>query len=125
MMSACPPNQLCQPADWRRDSGARPKNRSRLSLLLATAEDTCAARSDEADLRARYRHACDRRRVADVLVVASTVGVLHRVHRGTTHPRPAIPLHTVLVVVVACLETGLSMRPPPEVIPTTARHVEG
>merc|ERR1719215_170071 len=77
------------------------------SLLLAAAEDTRAPGRDEADLLPGHRRARDGRRVAHVLVVASSVRVLHRIHRGAANLRPAIPLHSVLVEVVARLEHRL------------------
>jgi hypothetical protein len=45
--------------------------------------------------------------VTDVLVVTTTVGVLHGVHRHTTHARPRVALGLVLVVRSAGLEERL------------------
>jgi len=45
--------------------------------------------------------------MTNVLVVTSSVGMLHRVHGHTTHLGPAVPLHTVLVVGVSSLKHGL------------------
>merc|ERR1719258_22703 len=48
------------------------------------------------------------------------------IHCRTAHFGPAIALHTVLVgKLFPAFNTGLSMRPPPATIPTTARHVDG
>merc|ERR1719409_2252896 len=56
--------------------------------LLAAAQLSSAARGDEADLLAGHGVAADRGRVADVLVVTSTVGVLDGVHGDATGLRP-------------------------------------
>merc|ERR1719386_165623 len=48
-----------------------------------------------------------RGRVADVLVVASAMRVLDRVHRHTAHLRPGVALHTVLVEVRSGLQDRL------------------
>ncbi len=55
------------------------------------ADASSAARGDEANLLAGRCVAAHRGRVADVLVVAATVGVLHGVHGHTTH------LHTQII----------------------------
>mmetsp|Transcript_26543 Transcript_26543/g.36281 ORF Transcript_26543/g.36281 Transcript_26543/m.36281 type:complete len:268 (+) Transcript_26543:40-843(+) len=76
-------------------------------VLVATTQDTCAAGSDEANLRTRARVARNRRGVAHVLVVTSSVRVLNRVHRRTADLRPGVALHPVLVEVVASLQHRL------------------
>merc|ERR1719188_1343512 len=80
-----------------------------LSLLLALAalEQTSAARCDQAHLRSGRSVAAAGRRVADVLVVASSVRVLNGVHGGTADLGPAVALDAVLVVVVASLQHRL------------------
>lgn len=42
-----------------------------------------------------------------MLMVTTTVGMLHRVHGNTTHLRPAVTLHLVLVVGTTGLQDGL------------------
>ena len=54
-----------------------------LDLLLASLVQTGAARRNEADLHPRRSAAADGGGVPDVLVVASAVRVLDRVHRHT------------------------------------------
>jgi len=76
-------------------------------LLLASAEDTGAAGGDEADLLSWHGVAGHGGGMADVLMVTTTVRMLHGVHGGTSDPRPAVALHLVLVVVVAGLQHGL------------------
>lgn len=48
--------------------------------------------------------------MADVLVVTSSVRMVHGVHGHAAHPGPAVPLHAELVVGVAGLEQRL-LRP--------------
>ena len=45
--------------------------------------------------------------VTNMLMVTTTVGMLHRVHSHTTHFRPAVPLGLVLVVGTTSLQHGL------------------
>ena len=63
--------------------------------------------SDETDLLAGGSITADSGGVTNVLVVTSSVGMLHRVHGHTTDLRPAVPLHAVLVVRVTSLQHGL------------------
>jgi len=76
---------------------------------------TSAASSDETDLLSR--HACTARScwVTNVLVVTTTVRVLHRVHRTPADLWPAVALDAVLVECAASLHDWL-------VETTTARH---
>lgn len=53
------------------------------------------------------RVALDGRGVTDVLMVTTTVGMLHRVHRHTTDIGPAVALRLVLMVRVTSSEEGL------------------
>lgn len=78
-----------------------------LLLGLATTNASGAARSDETDLATGARASLDRRRVTDVLVVTTSVGMLNRVHGDTTHHRPAVPLGLVLVVGASGLQHRL------------------
>lgn len=67
-----------------------------LFLLLADAPEAAgAAGGDEADLLTGGRETVGRGRVPDVLVVTTTEGVLHGVHRHTTHVGPLVALHAV------------------------------
>lgn len=50
-----------------------------------------------------------------MLMVTSSVGMLHGVHAHTTHLGPGVPLHLVLVVGSTGLQQGL-------VYPASARH---
>jgi hypothetical protein len=75
--------------------------------LLDTAQAARAAGGDETDLLTGGRVTADRRRVTDMLVVTTTVGVLHRVHGHTTDLGPLVALDAVLVVGTASLEDRL------------------
>lgn len=67
--------------------------RRRLFLLRADAPQAAgAAGGDETDLLTGRRKAVGRRGVPDVLVVTTTEGVLHGVHRHTTHVGPLVAL---------------------------------
>merc|ERR1740123_1444972 len=83
----------------------------RRSLPLASAEDTRAARGDEADLLSRLRSPRNGRRMGHVLVISSSVGVLHRVHTDAADLRPGVALHAVLVEIPARLQDGLVHAP--------------
>ena len=74
------------------------------SLASKTTSSPC---SNETDLLARGSITADSGGVTNVLVVTSSVGMLHRVHGHTTDLRPAVPLHAVLVVRVTSLQHGL------------------
>eukprot|EP00303_Exanthemachrysis_gayraliae_P003916 CAMPEP_0206004230 /NCGR_PEP_ID=MMETSP1464-20131121/3840_1 /ASSEMBLY_ACC=CAM_ASM_001124 /TAXON_ID=119497 /ORGANISM="Exanthemachrysis gayraliae, Strain RCC1523" /LENGTH=348 /DNA_ID=CAMNT_0053377633 /DNA_START=162 /DNA_END=1204 /DNA_ORIENTATION=- len=80
-----------------------------LELLegLLAAEPARAPGRDEAGLAAGRRVPLARGRVANVLVVATTVRVLHWVHGHAAHLGPRVALHAVLVVGAAGLEEGL------------------
>ena len=73
---------------------------SRRSFLrLHTSADTSSATSrNETDLLSGARATAASRRLTNVLVVTSSVGVIHRVHAHTAHLRPLIALHSELVV---------------------------
>mmetsp|Transcript_3137 Transcript_3137/g.19348 ORF Transcript_3137/g.19348 Transcript_3137/m.19348 type:complete len:324 (+) Transcript_3137:370-1341(+) len=45
--------------------------------------------------------------MANVLMVTTTMGMLHRVHCHTSNLGPAVPLHLVLVVCVSCFQQWL------------------
>ena len=82
---------------------------SGLSLLelLSTTEQTGTPGCNETNLLSRHSWACHGGRMANVLVISSSVRVLHRVHCRTSHLWPAVALHTVLVVIVASLQHRL------------------
>jgi hypothetical protein len=75
--------------------------------LASTTETTSATGSNETDLGSRRSVASNSGRVADVLVVTSSVRVLNGVHGNTTDARPAVSLGLVLVVLTTGLEDGL------------------
>lgn len=45
--------------------------------------------------------------MTNVLVVTTAVRMLHRIHRNTTNLRPTVPLHSVFVVCISCLQHRL------------------
>lgn len=68
----------------------------RLFLLRADAPQAAsAAGRDEPNLLTRGRETVGRGWVTDVLMVTTTEGVLHRVHRHTTNVGPLITLDAV------------------------------
>lgn len=75
--------------------------------LDASPVATRAAGGNETNLLTRGVVTGHGGRVADVLMVTTTVGVLHRVHGHTTHLGPLVPLHLVLVVSNTSLQDGL------------------
>lgn len=83
------------------------------SLLLvwlnhgSTPHATSAACSNETNLLTRRAITAHRGGMTDVLMVTTTVGMLHRVHGHTTNHRPAVTLSLVLVVGNAGLKQGL------------------
>ena len=77
---------------------------------MALAPSTSAPRGDLAGLGTGRSVAADGGGVANVLVVASSVGVVHGVHGHAAHSGPAVPLDAELVVGVAGLEQWL-LRP--------------
>merc|ERR1719231_556643 len=83
-------------------------NHSLLELLALTAtEDTGAAGGDETDLLTRGSGTADGGRVANVLMVTTTVGMLDGIHRDTTHLGPGVALDLVLMEVATSLEDRL------------------
>lgn len=75
--------------------------------LLGARDTTGTAGGDETDLLTRGGVPPDGRSVTDVLVVTTTVRVVHGVHGHTTDLRPAVPLGLVLVVSATGLQHGL------------------
>lgn len=78
-----------------------------LGITLSTTDPTGTTGSDETDLTTGGGASLDGRSLTDVLMVTTTVGMLHRVHGHTTHLRPAVALHLVLVVGTTGLQDGL------------------
>jgi hypothetical protein len=74
---------------------------------LLAAQTTSAASSNETDLLAGRSIAADGGGVANVLVVTTSVGMLHGVHSHTTNLGPAVALGLVLVVGASGLQHGL------------------
>ena len=97
---------------------------SALLLASTTLQQTSAARSDQTNLGTR--RACTRNSgwVANVLVISSSVRVLHGVHGRTTDLWPRVALTRYLWKLLPAFKMGLSPRPPPATIPTCARHCE-
>jgi hypothetical protein len=91
-----------------------------------TAQTTRPPGCNETHLLPGRRVPPHRTRVTDMLVVTTSVGMLHGVHRHTPHLRPAVPLHLVLVVRVSGLQHRLlrpaSARHLPHHRPAPARH---
>ncbi len=75
--------------------------------LLGTAETTGTTGSDQTDLATSRRISPDGRGRTNMLVITTTVGMVHRVHGHTTHTWPAVTLGLVLVVGSAGLEERL------------------
>ena len=76
-------------------------------ILLSTANSSGSPGGDETDLATGARSALHRRRLADVLMVSTTVRMLDGVHGHTAYLRPAVALGLVLVVGASGLQHGL------------------
>ena len=76
-------------------------------LLLGAGTRTGAAGSNHTNLLSRHSGACAGGRMSNVLVISTTVRVLHRVHGNTTSLWPRVPLDAVLVEGTASLEQRL------------------
>ena len=76
-------------------------------LLDATTQTTSAASGNETDLLTGRATATNGGGVSDVLVVATTVGVINGVHCNTTNLGPLVTLGPVLVAGAAGLGDGL------------------
>lgn len=74
---------------------------------LGSSNSSGSTGSNQTDLLTRRRIAAARRRVTNVLVVTTSVRVVHRIHGHTTHAWPAVALHSVLVVGTASLQHRL------------------
>ena len=97
----------------RRQNGnsKKPKLRPRLAclllVLLSSTVATSAAGSDQTSLLSGRAGALHGGRVSNVLMVSSSVGVLHRVTCHTTDGGPALPLGLGGVVGGTSLQEGL------------------
>merc|ERR1719323_284462 len=60
-----------------------------------------------------------------MLVIATTVWMLHRVLGRTPHLGQQLRFTLYLWKLLPALSTGLSIRPPPAAMPMTPRHVDG
>lgn len=75
--------------------------------LLAARDTTRTTGGNETDLLTRRSVPPDGRGVTDVLVVTTTVRMVHRIHGHTTDTRPAVLLGLVLEVGTTSFEDGL------------------
>ncbi len=81
-----------------------PALRSHLILrLLRTTEQTGSSGSDETSLLTLSRISGDRRSLADMLMVTTTVRMVHRVHGNTTSLGPRVALDGELMLSTRCL----------------------
>ena len=94
-------------------------------LLDATTQTTSAAGGDETDLLTGRATAANSGGVANVLMVATTVGVINGVHSDTTNLGPLVALVLYLWQAWPAMETGLSRRPPPAMSSAPRRAERG
>jgi len=78
-----------------------------LGDLSGTSDETGSSGGDETDLGSGRRVSAASRGISDMLMVSSSEGMLDGVHGNTTHLRPAVALHLVLVVRTTSLEKRL------------------
>jgi len=78
-----------------------------LDNCLGSTETTSAPGSNETDLLTRGVVSVGGGGVTNVLMVTTTVGVIHGIHRHTTHARPLVAPGLVLVVGTSGLQQGL------------------
>lgn len=71
--------------------------------LLSTAEQTRPSRGNETGLLTLDGVPRDGRRLTDMLVVTTTVGMVNGVHGNTTSPGPAVALGSELDCVSVCM----------------------
>jgi hypothetical protein len=72
-----------------------------------TSDTTSTSGGDETNLLTGNHVTSDTRRVTDVLVVSSSVGMLDGVHGNTTNNGPSVLLDSELVVSTSSLQDGL------------------
>ena len=78
-----------------------------LDVLLSSPDSAGPPGGDETDLPTGRGAPLDRRRLADMLMVAAAVGMLDGVHGHAADLGPAVALRLVLVVGAASLQHGL------------------
>jgi len=81
--------------------------KSKLLILLSSAQDTCTAGSNQTNLLSRGGTSRDRGGVTNVLMITSSVRMLDGIHGHTTHLRPVVTLHSELMEIVSGLENWL------------------
>merc|ERR1712006_62196 len=74
---------------------------------LSSSDSSGSSGSDETDLLSSAGSPPDGGGLANVLMVTTTVGMLHGVHGNTTNLGPAVPLDFVFVVSTTSLQDGL------------------
>merc|ERR1719369_1766611 len=74
---------------------------------LSSPDPTSPPGSNQTDLATSTGSSLHSGGLSNMLVVTSSVGMLHRVHSNTTHLWPAVPLNLVLVVASASLQHRL------------------
>jgi len=74
---------------------------------LGSSDSSGSTGSDQTDLLSWWRIATASRRVTNVLVITTSVRMVHRIHGHTTHAWPAVALHLVLVEGTASLQHRL------------------
>jgi len=78
-----------------------------LVINFSTSNPTRPPGCDQTELSARWCASLDGGSLSDVLMVATSVRVLHRVHGHTTHLGPAVAFRLVFVVRTSSLQDGL------------------
>merc|ERR1719371_3331 len=78
-----------------------------VGVLLSTTDPTSPSGGDQTDLLSGGGTTLDSGSLSNMLMVTTTMGMLHRIHGNTTHLWPAVPLHSVLVEGSAGLEDRL------------------
>jgi len=108
-------DQVCQIASKCRNNGLKYLGKwssvTRSVVLLddlsSTSDETSSSGGNKTDLSSSGGLSVDGRGVTDMLVVTSSVGMLHGVHGNTSHSGPVVSLCSVLVPGVGSLKDGL------------------
>lgn len=74
---------------------------------LSSSDSACSSGGDETNLATSAGATLNGGRLADMLVVTTTVGMFNGVHGHTTHLRPAVALCLVFEVSTTSLQHGL------------------
>ena len=69
-----------------------------------SSEPTSSPSSNKTNFLSRRSITPNSTSMTDVLMVTTSMGMLNRVHSYTTHLRPAVPLHSKLVISITSLE---------------------